>query len=165
MINHSRLALLLVTFVLAAVMHTAALARTATPADKKVFDTIAQMDAKTFTAFNVHDVDLLMSMFTADLEFYHDKGGLTNYEQSRDGFTKMFGNAPDIGRELIKGSLQVYPIKDFGAIEIGTHRFCHKENGKNGSPPRTDCGNFPFVMIWKQVGSQWQISRVISYGH
>src|SRR6266478_6040198 len=100
-----------------------------------------------------------MSMFTDDMEFYHDKGGLTNREQTREGFAKMFGNSPDIRRELIPGSLQVYPIKDFGAIEIGTHRFCHKENGKD------DCGNFPFVMVWRKSADSWRVSRVISYGH
>ncbi len=86
-------------------------------------------------------------------------GGLTNREQTREGFAKMFGNSPDIRRELIPGSLQVYPIKDFGAIEIGTHRFCHKENGKD------DCGNFPFVMVWRKSADSWKVSRVISYGH
>ena len=161
MIKNSGLPRFSLTWILAAIAISAVLAQTATPVDesRQIFDIIAQMDAKTFAAFNAHDVDLLMSMFTRDVEFYHDKGGLTNYEQTREGFTKMFGNAPDIRRELIKDSLQVYPIKDFGAIEIGTHRFCHKENGKD------DCGNFPFVMIWKQVGGAWKISRVISYGH
>jgi hypothetical protein len=71
----------------------------------------------------------------------------------------MFANSPDIRRDLLEGSLEVYPIKDFGAIEIGTHRFCQKENGKE------DCGNFPFVMIWKKSGNSWKVSRVISYGH
>jgi len=129
------------------------------PESPQLFETVAQLDAKMFGAFNVHDVDLLMSMFTDDMEFYHDKGGLTNREQTREGFAKMFGNSPDIRRELIPGSLQVYPIKDFGAIEIGTHRFCHKENGKD------DCGNFPFVMVWRKSADSWKVSRVISYGH
>lgn len=133
--------------------------------NRKLFDTVAQLDTKTFTAFNGHDVDGLMSMFTRDVEFYHDKGGLTNYDQTREGFTKMFGNMPDIRRDLVPGSLKVFPIKDFGAIEIGTHRFCHKENGENGRPPLTDCGEFPFVMIWQNQGGTWRISRVISYGH
>jgi ketosteroid isomerase-like protein len=131
----------------------------ATPESPQLFETVAQLHAKMFGAFNAHDVDLLMSMFTDDVEFYHDKGGLTNCQQTREGFTRMFGNSPDIRCELIPGSLQVYPIKDFGAIEIGTHRFCHKENGKD------DCGNFPFVMVWQKIGDSWKVSRVISYGH
>ena len=96
----------------------------------QLFETVAQLDAKMFGAFNAHDVDLLMSMFTDDMEFYHDKGGLTNREQTREGFAKMFGNSPDIRRELIPGSLQVYPIKDFGAIEIGRTVFAIKKMAK-----------------------------------
>lgn len=136
-------------------------AQTNAPADdpRQLTEIIAQLDAKTFAALNAHDVDGLMSMFTRDVEFYHDTGGLTNYDQTRDGFRKMFGNMPDIRRDLVSGSLQVHPIKNFGAIEVGTHRFCHKENGKD------DCGEFPFVMIWKKEGDAWKISRVISYGH
>src|SRR3954453_2723376 len=122
-------------------------------------ETITRMDKRTFDAFNAHDVNMLMSMFTDDVEFYHDKDGLSNYEQTREGFTQMFGNAPDIKRTLLPGTLQVYPVKDFGAIELGTHRFCHKEQG------RDDCGDFPFVMVWKKIGDSWKMSRVISYGH
>jgi len=121
--------------------------------------TITRMDTKMFEAFNAHDVELLMSLFTQDVEFYHDKGGLTNWQQTRDDFTKMFGNMADIKRALVPNTLQVYPIKGFGAIELGTHRFCHTENGKK------ECGDFPFVMIWKKAADSWKVSRVISYGH
>jgi hypothetical protein len=40
----------------------------------QLFEAVAQLDAKMFRAFNAHDVDLLMSMFTDDMEFYHDTG-------------------------------------------------------------------------------------------
>ena len=99
-----------------------------------------------FDAFNKHDVDRLMSMFTDDLEFYHDTGGLTNYQQSQESFKKMFASTPDIRRDLVKGSPEIFPIKDHGAIEIGEHRFCHRENGKD------DCGTFKFAMIWRKNG-------------
>ena len=70
-------------------------------------------------------------MFTDDMEFYHDKGGLTNREQTREGFAKMFGNSPDIRRELVPGSLQVYPIKDFGArLRLGRTVFAIKKMAK-----------------------------------
>jgi hypothetical protein len=71
----------------------------------------------------------------------------------------MFASAPDIRRDLEPGSLEVYPIKDYGAMEIGRHRFCHKENGKD------DCGTFGFAMVWRKAGDSWKISRVLSYGH
>jgi hypothetical protein len=61
--------------------------------------------------------------------------------------------------------LEVYPIKDYGAIEIGAHRFCHKEEGNDASPARTDCGTFKFATVWRKIGDSWKISRVLSYGH
>ena len=125
----------------------------------EIFETIARLDSAIFGAFNAHDVDRLMAMFTDDLEFYHDTGGLTDRRQSEESFKKMFAGTPDIRRDLVKGSLEVYPIKDHGAIEIGEHRFCHKENGKD------DCGTFKFAMVWRRSGESWKISRVISYGH
>ncbi len=136
------------------------------PAEKKkgatfgeLFDTIARMDSMMFDAFNGHDVARLMSMFTDDLEFYHDTGGMTKYTQTKENFGKLFANTPDIRRDLVKGSLEVYPVKDYGAIEIGEHVFCHRENGKE------DCGTFKFVMVWQKNGGSWKVSRVISYGH
>ena len=117
------------------------------------------MDAKLFDAFNGHKVEALMEMFTADLEFFHDTGGVTNYQQTKDNFAKMFGSVPDITRTMVEGTLEVYPIKDYGAIEVGAHRFCHTENGKE------ECGSFKFVHVWRKVGDAWKISRVISYGH
>jgi ketosteroid isomerase-like protein len=125
----------------------------------ELFDIIARMDGAMFEAFNGHDVDRLMSMFSDDLEFYHDTGGVTNHAQTRDNFGKLFANTPDIRRDLVKGSFEVYPIKDYGAIEIGEHVFCHKENGKD------DCGTFKFAMVWRKTDESWKVSRVISYGH
>jgi len=125
----------------------------------ELFETIAGLDARIFDAFNAHDVDRLMALFTDDLEFYHDTGGLEDYRQNAEGFKKMFASTPDIRRDLVKGSLEVYPIKDYGAMEIGQHRFCHKENGKD------DCGTFGFAMVWRKAGDSWKISRVLSYGH
>jgi ketosteroid isomerase-like protein len=131
----------------------------------ELFDSIARMDSAMFDAFNGHDVDRLMSLFSDDLEFYHDTGGLTNYEQTKEGFKKLFATTPDIRRDLVKRSLEVYPVKDYGANEIGEHVFCHKEDDKSAGPARTDCGTFKFAMVWRKDGDSWKISRVISYGH
>ncbi|HEV8285357.1 MAG TPA: nuclear transport factor 2 family protein [Chitinophagaceae bacterium] len=126
---------------------------------KELYDTIAHLDSMLFKAFNAHDLGKLMAGFTNDLEFYHDKDGLINYTQTSEGFRKMFAQNNGIKRELVKGSLEVYPIQNFGAIEVGSHQFCHIENGKQ------DCGTFPFIMIWQRTTAGWKISRVISYNH
>lgn len=134
-------------------------AQSVPPKSRELFDTIARTDAKLFDAFNAHNVDALMAMFTDDLEFYHDTGGLTKYLQTGENFKKLFASAADIRRDLLPATLEVYPIKDYGAIEVGVHRFCHTENGKE------ECGSFKFVHVWRKSGDSWKISRVISYGH
>jgi hypothetical protein len=125
----------------------------------QLYDTIYHMDSLLFDAFNAHDVDKLKSLFTTDLEFYHDLGGLTNYVENMESFKQNFAKNNGLHRVLVDGSLEVYPVKDYGAMEIGEHKFCHLENG------RQDCGTFKFAMVWKRTENGWKISRVMSYGH
>ena len=124
-----------------------------------LYQTVASRDSELFHAFNAHNIEQLKTFFSNDLEFYHDKSGLTNYDQTNENFKKMFEQNNGIKRELIPNSMEVYPIKDYGAIEIGEHQFCHIENGKN------DCGTFPFIILWQNQGGNWKVSRVISYDH
>ncbi len=124
-----------------------------------LYDTIAHEDSALFNAFNAHDAEKVMTFFTDDLEFYHDLGGLTNYVQNMEAFKNNFAKNNGLRRELVTGSLEVYNVKNFGAMEIGEHKFCHEENG------RQDCGTFKFGMVWKRTNKGWKISRVLSYGH
>ncbi len=120
---------------------------------------VLDLDRRMFDAYNAHDVNALMAMFDSSLEFFHDKGGLLNFDQVKAGFTNVFANNKDIRRELVPGSLEVYQIKDYGAIQVGEHRFCHTENGK------PDCGTFKFVQIWRHIDGDWKVTRDVSYGH
>ena len=117
------------------------------------------MDSILFNAFNSRDIEIFKNLFTADLEFYHDKGGLTDYAYTIQSLKNTAAKNDGLRRDLLPGSLEVYPIKDYGAIQIGTHRFCHVENGKQ------DCGTFKFVHVWKKIGDEWKIARVVSYDH
>ena len=57
----------------------------------------------------------------------------------------------------IPGSLQVFPIEDYGAIERGNRKFCWIASGK--------ClGEAQFLILWRQRGSQWVVTRVFGYG-
>ena len=129
------------------------------PEASPLYDEIARMDAVMFDAFNAHDSGALMSLFSDKLEFYHDLGGLQSYSDVAAGFKRMFGQNNGMHRELVKGSLEVYPIKDYGAIEIGTHRFCHTEAAHE------ECGTFKFLHVWRKEGTTWKVTRVVSYGH
>jgi ketosteroid isomerase-like protein len=128
-------------------------------AKDELYQTVARLDTEMFAAFNAHDVDKLMAYFADNVEFYHDKGGLSNFAQTREGFARLFAQSPDITRTLVPGTLEVYPVKEYGAMHIATQRFCHVENGRN------DCGNSKFVMVWQQQAGTWKITRVVSYDH
>ena len=129
------------------------------PVSTELYDTIARMDSLLFAALYKQDTVSAKELFTKDLEFYHDKSGLSNYQQNIEAFKTLFTKENGLTRELIPGSLEVYPIKDYGAIQEGRHRFCHPENGKQ------DCGTFKFIHIWKKEDGKWKISRIISYDH
>ena len=128
---------------------------------KALYDTIHLMDSIFFDAFNRCDTNKSKSLFSKDLEFYHDAGGLTNYVQNLESIRYRCNNKNKVRRELVTGSLEVYPIKDYGAIEIGLHRFYYKEAGKE---EKLD-GTFKFIHIWVHKNNEWQISRVISFDH
>lgn len=120
---------------------------------------IARMDSLLFAAFNAGDLTRLQAFFAPDLEFYQDNEGLADYAQTMKDFQEMFRQPSRIRRELVSGSLEVYPIKNYGAIEVGSHRFCHEENG------RTECGTFKFLHVWRKTGQAWRLSRIVSYAH
>lgn len=126
-----------------------------------LYDTIVRMDSILFNAFNTRDLDKLKTFFSEDLEFYHDLGGVTNFQQNMDAFKKTFESERNVRREVVVGSLEVYPIKDYGSVQIGIHRFYVTEKGqkeKLGSEAK-------FVHLWKKKDSKWRIARIISYGH
>jgi ketosteroid isomerase-like protein len=128
-------------------------------ADTNLYQEIETADRQFFEAFNRQDLDKIKTLFTIDLEFYHDKGGVFNYEQNIQASQKLFATNKTLKRELLKETLAVYPIKDYGAIETGEHRFCHLENGKQ------DCGTFKFLHVWRKENGTWKIARVVSYSH
>lgn len=127
---------------------------------KELTKTILDMDSILFTAVNSADLPKLKTLFTNDLEFYHDAGGLAGYEKTMENFQNLFNNNKDLRRVLVEGSTEVYPIKDYGAIQTGSHKFCRLRNGV-----LVECATFKFMHVWKKTDEGWKISRAISYDH
>ena len=132
-----------------------------TPESPTLQATIAALDTAVFDAFN-HCADPAQlqahaAHFAADVEFYHDTGGVTWTREAMIANTAKHA-CGHYTRELVAGSMQVYPVKDFGAIARGVHRFCRVDTGR--------CeGEADFTIVWHQLDDRWQISRVLSYGH
>ena len=123
--------------------------------------TIAALDTSVFDAFN-HCADPVQlqahaAHFADDVEFYHDTGGVTWTRDAMIANTAKYA-CGHYTRELVAGSLQVYAVKDFGAIEHGVHRFCQVGTDR--------CeGEADFTIVWRLRDGQWTITRVLSYGH
>jgi hypothetical protein len=62
-----------------------------------------------------------------------------------------------VTRELVKGSIEVYLINNYGAVEMGLHKF-HNNTEKERTPARVG----RFVIIWQNKNNEWKITRVIS---
>src|SRR5687768_10343445 len=110
---------------------------------EKLAETILYNDSMFWTAYNTCDLESAEKFLTNDMEFYHDKGGITL------GLTKFMETfkanlcADDgkfrLRREAIPGTLKVYPLHQsgniYGAILSGDHIFYVLEQGKD---PRLD---------------------------
>lgn len=150
---------------LATALATAAFVSAAEPANQadqeQLTTTVAALDSDVFDAFNrcaeQEQLAKHASYFDNDVEFYHDNGGVTWNRDDMLANTEKFA-CGNFRRELIPGTLKVFPIKGFGAIAQGTHRFCQFKTG--------ECdGLADFTMVWREQAGAWQLTRVLSYGH
>ena len=127
----------------------------------ELFAVISALDGAVFDAFNncssPEQLEVHAGFFSPDVEFYHDTGGVTWNRQ--DMIANTAKNAcGNYRRELVADSLRVFPIKGFGAIAQGTHRFCQIKAGS--------CeGMADFAIVWRNQDGGWKITRVLSYGH
>jgi ketosteroid isomerase-like protein len=120
--------------------------------------TVAALDTKLFDAYNHCDLKTLGAMVSDDLEFYHDQTGLAvGRAPFLDSIQKYI--CGKVQRTLVPGSMEVYRLKGFGAVEIGVHRFRQPGHPEEGE------GEAKFVSIWKNADGVWTLTRVISYDH
>ena len=125
--------------------------------DSDLFKTIHGLDAKLFDAYNHCDLATLGAMVSDDLEFYHDQTGLAVGKAPFLAAIKQ-NICGKVERRLLEDTLEVYPLKGYGAVELGGHRFHHP-----GYPDNV--GDAKFVMLWQNKDSVWKVTRVISYNH
>jgi Domain of unknown function (DUF4440) len=129
------------------------------PAPDALFLTISAVDKQLFDDIDTCDMKALAEFWSEDAEFYHDKGGLM---VGRQNIVDSIKNnlCGKVKRELVPGTLEVYPINNYGAVEIGVHRFLHPWAQDHG-----EVGEAKFIHLWRYKDGKWQITRVISYDH
>jgi hypothetical protein len=124
------------------------------PDDPVLYNEIVKMDSIYFTAYNNCDMKVQSKIFADSIEFYHDRSGLN---KSKTEILQAIKNniCGKVTRELVKGSVEVYPLQGYGAVEMGLHRFHNLVENSVSDPSK-------FVTIWRYKGGKWQMTRVIS---
>ncbi len=124
-------------------------------ADKKLFNEIVAMDKEFFDAYNQCDMEKQASIYSDKIEFFHDKGGLmTSKEDILDATERNI--CGKVTRELIEGSVEVYPINNYGAVQIGFHKF------HNNQEPNAESNPSKFITVWNNDNGEWKMAKVIS---
>ncbi|WP_299434490.1 DUF3471 domain-containing protein [uncultured Aquimarina sp.] len=108
--------------------------------------------------FNQCNLVQIEKLIAHDIEFYHDRDGIT---KSREKFIASIKNnlcssgKNMINRVLDDSSFEVFPLYKngelYGAIQNGSHRF--------GQTQAT------YSHLWLIEKQQWKLSRVLSYNH
>lgn len=130
----------------------------------ELFNQIQKLDSLLFSLVYNCDKEKIESFFTEDLEFYHDKGGLM---KSRAAFMEIqqknfCGERPAyLRREVVPGTMKVFPMYNYGAVQSGDHVFYVK----NAEGKEVLEGKASYTHLWKFEDGQWRVSRVISYDH
>jgi hypothetical protein len=132
-------------------------------------DIILHKDSLFWQAYNAGDAKSMMVFIAPDVEFYHDNGGITlglaNLEASLEN--GLFHNLDSfrVRREVVPGSVEVYPMsakgKIYGAIISGRHLFYDKMAGK----PEYLAGQARFTHLWLLKDGEWKMTRILSYDH
>jgi hypothetical protein len=169
---------LLPTKLLLLVLFSGSITAFAQNGQSKLFETMQALDTQLFEAANQCNYDKLTAMVDENLEFYHDQAGLmVGRQEFLDSIKK--NTCGVMFRELVPGTLEVYPIKGYGGIEMGVHRFHHPGHEKEFPAAKElgmtrfldpgaaewPVGEAKFLHIWQLKDGTWKLTRVVSYGH
>ena len=118
------------------------------PEDPELYKSIVAMDTEFFDAYNQCDLEKQAAIYADEIEFFHDRGGLS---ESKEGILNSTRDniCGKVTRTLVAESIEVYPIHEYGAIQIGWHKFYNKEEPEAVSIPSK------FIIFWKNENEEW----------
>lgn len=133
----------------------------------ELYKTAKKLDSLIFdVGFNKCDLSHYDSIISNDLEFYHDKGGITSGKEAFTASIKnnICGGPNKVRRELVPNSMKVYPLYNnkvlYAFIQEGEHDFAELTNGKWKKGSRAK-----FTILWILEDKDWKMKRVLSFDH
>ena len=133
----------------------------------ELYKTIATLDSLMIsTAQRDCDLEAYESFLADDFEYYHDVAGMTPSKEDEMSDMRIFcgpeqrGRQP-LRRELIKSTLEVYPMDKYGALQFCDHVFYLQIN--DGTEKLIGKGKM--TALWRLENDEWKVARIISYDH
>lgn len=152
---------------LAAVLALASPAGQAATQAQDPLAAVRERDTAFWRAYNACDTASFRGFFTADVEFYHDKGGPTIGLDALDGrlAKNLCGDASKLRREVVPGTEHWSILRTgdavYGAIVTGEHVFYVRPPDK----PEFLDGRARFTSLWLLKDGTWKMARLLSYDH
>jgi hypothetical protein len=133
----------------------------------ELYKTAEKLDSLLFNeGFNKCNLSHYDSIISKDLEFYHDKGGITDGKQAFIESIKnnICGGPNKVKRELVPNTMKVYPLHKnqvlYAFIEEGEHDFLEFYQGEWHKRSRAK-----FTILWMLEEGNGKMKRVFSYDH
>jgi hypothetical protein len=120
--------------------------------DREVTRSILHEDARLTEAYNNCELQTLHRMFAVNSTMYLASGRIQSpVDEARDTFCGKWQ------RQVVPGSLHVYPVNAAAAIQVGEQRIC--------SLHMRTCDTRPseFVAVWLFCDLHWQITELIRF--
>ncbi|MFK7113315.1 nuclear transport factor 2 family protein [Flavobacterium oreochromis] len=129
---------------------------------------IQSLDAEFWDAYNSCNIENITKYISNDIEFYHDKGGITSGQENLVNSIKnnLCSNKNyKLRRELVKKSERFSILyqqeKLYGMIYSGEHIFLLTLNNNKEYAD----GKAKFIHLWLLENNQWKMKRIYSYDH
>lgn len=124
------------------------------------------MDSLYFSAQNECDLEKYASFLSEDFEFFHDVAGVTPSKENEMSDMAIFCGEEQrrrqpLRRQLTEGTLKVYPMDNYGALQFCDHVFYLQIN--DGTEKVVGSGKM--TALWKKENDDWKLTRIISYDH
>lgn len=133
-----------------------------------ILQEIQTLDAEFWKSYNSCSTKNMTKYVCNDIEFYHDKGGITLGKKNLINSikTNLCSNKNyKIRKELIKGTEHFSILYEqgtpYGLLHSGEHLFLLTINNNKEYAD----GKAKFVHLWLLENNQWKMKRIYSYDH
>ena len=125
-------------------------------------EAIIRADSLRYVAYNGEDVDGFTSFLADDVEVFHDRFSAMQGRQAvRSSLASVFERPGRVRRELVPGSLEVYPLADSAAVQLSDNHFY--EVAPDGSERLARIAKL--IVFWRFAEGQWTAFKLASFDH